>query len=621
MTETAEMRAGHALDHGFVLDGLTVLPQDGSVSGPAGQEKLDPKVMDVLVMLASHAGRVVLREDLLARLWPGAVVTDDVLSRCIYELRRQLSQAGGDEQLKALIETVPKRGYRLNGAISLLAPPPAVAAPPRGRRRLWLALAAIPAAALLWFGGRALLPPEAATASSIAILPFEDMSEAKDQGYLADGIADEIINRLMRTGGLPVIARSSSFAFRGTPVDVSQIARRLKVTHVLEGSVRKSGDRIRISAQLVAAADHALVWSETFDRELDDLFSVQDEIAASVVSALSTRLRAATAPPTQPVAHRAYEAFQKGELLYNRRGPGDIPRAAKYYQDAIAIEPGYVRAWASLAGAYSLMAYEGEIDPAIGLEKQGEAARKAIELDPNNALGYARLAQYSWDIGDRRTSYEIWDKALALRQEDPLILNFTAGLAMRAGEIDKAIDAQRRLISLDPLSAANTVNLGMYLLAQDRLEEAKGALREALVLNPDLGAGAHLAIARILVLQKRYDEAAREIAGLPEGPERDHGLALLAHAQGRTAEADAALARLVAQSTNLPEIRLAEVYAFRGMKEEAFAELASLQQAVDEDAPGMVSQIWSWQVELRVSPFLKLLHSDPRWAPLFDEHL
>ena len=141
-------------DTGFVLDGLTVMPQDGTVTGPAGQEKLDPRVMELLVMLASQAGRVVLREDLLAKLWPGAVVTDDALSRCIHELLRQLSQAGGDEQLRALIDNVPKRGYRLNGEIASLALPAAVAQPANARRRFWLALGAIPAAVILWVSNR-----------------------------------------------------------------------------------------------------------------------------------------------------------------------------------------------------------------------------------------------------------------------------------------------------------------------------------------------------------------------------------------------------------------------------------------------------------------------------------
>ena len=617
MTETAEIRAGSALDQGFVLDGLTIHPLDGAVTGPAGQEKLDPKVMDVLLMLATHAGRVVLREDLLARIWPGAVVTDDALSRCIYELRRQLSQAGGDEQLKALIETVPKRGYRLNGEIALLAPPAAAAAPAAGRRRFWLALAAIPVAALLWFGGRALLNPDAGAAYSIAILPFEDMSAAKDQGYLADGIAEEVLNRLTHSGDLRVIARRSSFSFRDSAVDVREIARRLNVSHVLEGSVRKSGDRIRITAQLIAAADNSHVWSETYDRKLGDLFAIQDEIAAAVATALSARL--AGTERAESVDHDAYEAFLKGESLYNRRAPGDVAQAARYYQQALAIEPGFARAWAALAGAYSLMAYEGDIATEAGRQKQGEAARKAVALDPDNAMSQARLAQYLWDSGDRKASYVAWHRALELGPDEPVVLAFAAGMAMRAGEVSKAVETQRRLVALDPVHAAYHVNLGMFLQATDRLEDAKAELREALVLNPSIGSGVALAIGRILVLQKRFDDAAAVFARLPEGAERDHGRALLAYATGDFAQADALLAHLVAESEQTPDIPLAEVYAFRDMKEAAFAELESIRKAVERDDPRMASQLWSWQVELRVSPFLRPLHADPRWAGLVFE--
>ena len=619
MTEAADNRAGDGLDQGFLLDGLTVSPPEGSVTGLAGQEKLDPKVMDVLVMLAEHAGRVVLREDLLAKLWPGAVVTDDALSRCIYELRRQLAQAGGDEQLKALIETVPKRGYRLNAEVAPLLAPEVAAPSQPSRIRLWLALAAIPVAALLWFGGRGLLAPDAVTAYSIAILPFEDMSASKDQGYLADGIAEEVLNRLTSAGNLRVIARRSSFSFRGAEADITDIARRLKVSHVLEGSVRRSGDRIRITAQLIAAADNSQVWSETYDRKLGDLFAIQDEIAASVASALSSRL--AGGDRAEPVAHDAYEAFLKGESLYNRRAPGDVAQAAKYYQDALVIEPGFARAWAALAGAYSLMAYEGDIATDYGRQKQGEAARKAVELDPNHAMSQARLAQFFWDSGDRRKSYEVWDRARALNPDEPTVLSFAAGLAMRAGDAEKAVETQRRLVARDPVHATYHVNLGMFLQAIDRLEDAKAELREALVLNPGIGAGVELAIGRILVLQKRYDDAAAVFARLPEGAERDYGQALLAYATGDLAQADALLARLVDESDQTPDIPLAEVYAFRGMTEAAFAELESIRGAVARDEPAMASQLWSWQVELRVSPFLRPLHADPRWAGLvFEPH-
>jgi TolB-like protein/DNA-binding winged helix-turn-helix (wHTH) protein/Tfp pilus assembly protein PilF len=614
MTETAENRADSALDQGFLLDGLTVLPLEGSVTGRAGREKLDPRVMDVLVMLASNAGRVVLREDLLAKLWPGAVVTDDVLSRCIYELRRQLSQAGGDEQLKALIDTVPKRGYRLNGTIALLAQPAAIAPPAGGRRRFWLALAALPVAALLWFGGRALLTPEAAAGYSIAILPFEDMSAARDQSYLADGIAEEVLNRLAHGGDLRVIARRSSFSFRDRAVDVRDIAQRLNVSHVLEGSVRKSGDRIRITAQLIAAADNSHVWSETYDRELGDLFAVQDEIAAAVATALRSRL--AGAERAAPVAHDSYEAFLKGESLYNRRAPGDVVQAARYYQDALKIEPSFARAWAALAGAYSLMAYEGDIEQDAGRRKQGDAARKAIELDPDNAMSQARLAQFLWDSGDRKASYDVWHRAQALGPDEPVVLAFAAGMAMRAGDVAKAVETQRRLVALDPVHAAYHVNLGMFLQATDRLEDAKTELREALVLNPSIGSGVALAIGRILVLQRRFDEASAAFARLPVGAERDHGQGLLAYATGDFAQADALLARLIAESEQTPDIPLAELYAFRGMTEAAFDELDSIRGAVKRDEPRMASQLWSWQVEVRVSPFLRPLHTDPRWAGL-----
>jgi TolB-like protein/DNA-binding winged helix-turn-helix (wHTH) protein len=633
MNEPAQTPPDHALELGFQLGELSIDPQDGQVSGRGGREKLDPKVMDVLVVLAQHAGHVVLREDLLSRLWPNTVVTDDVLSRCIYELRRQLSQAGGDEHLKALIETVPKRGYRLTVEVSPLpvqpeSEPLSAAPPPSRSHRRMLALGiTIPALVLVWLVvARPWIestvdpPPAAAVVSnSIAVLPFDDMSAGQDQRYLADGIPDEIISRLSRSGNLRVISRWSSFSFRDKPVDIREIAKQLAVSHVLEGSVRKSDDSIRITAQLVAADDNSQVWSETFDRTLDDLFATQDEIAAAVATALRVTL-GNTAPSSRvPIDHDAYEAFLHGELFYNRRGPGDIERAAKYYRDALAIEPDFARAWAALAGAYSLLAYEGEIDPQVGQEKQREAARKAVSLDPELAMGHARLAQYYFDIGDRKKAYGIFDQALALDPNDPVVSSFAAGIAMQDGNVKEAINRYQRIIVRDPRTASHRANLGMYLQAAGRFGEAEAELRRALELNPNFGGGVELAIVRQLILQRRFDDADAAIERLPEGELRDHGIALLAHARGRRDEADAALRHLVAQSTKDPDIRLAEVYAFRGMKEEAFRTLRGLKIAIDRDEAPLASQIWSWQLELRVSPFLKPLHADPRWTALLTE--
>lgn len=620
MNSQPESPADQPLERGFQLAGLTIDPLEGVVTGPGGRERLDPKVMDVLVMLAQHTGHVVLREHLLSRLWPNTIVTDDALSRCIYELRRQLSLAGGDERYKAMLQTVPKRGYRLNVGITPVPRTPEVRS---SARRKWpvaaLAAAVLIAAAAAWWLILGHRQGELPVAPSLAVLPFADMSSEQDQGHISDGISEEILNRLNQARTMRVIARTSSFSFKDESTSVPEIAAKLDVTHVLEGSVRRSGDRVRITARLVEAASNAQLWTGTYNRDLGDLFAVLDEIATSVATALRITLAGPPSRNSAPLSAEAHELFLQGEFFYNRRAPGDIERSVKYYQDALAIEPDYARPWAALAGAYSLLAYSGEMPRDVALAKQGEAARKAIELDPRLAVGYARLSQYYWDTGDRRRGYEIWDTARALDPDDPLILNFTAGLAMRAGDLQAGIEAQRRLVARDPQSASAHANLGMYLQAVEKFDEAKAELGRAQDRNPDFGWEMDLAIARILVLQGRLEEAGAAIADLPDGEPRDHGLTLLYHATRRKAEADAAMKRLAARSAEPVNIRLAESYAFRGMIDQAFRALDGFRQILESDEPSMASQIWSWQLEMRVSPFLKPLQADPRWQPLMVE--
>jgi TolB-like protein/DNA-binding winged helix-turn-helix (wHTH) protein/Flp pilus assembly protein TadD len=618
--------------HGFVLDALQVEPLAGLVSGPGGRERLDPKVMDVLVHMAEHAGQVVLREELLARLWPHVVVTDDALTRCFYELRRCLVHAGGDERYRALVETIPKRGYRLNGTVKPLkapvdAPDAAVAAVvPAGRRRGWLAagmagfaVAAIAAGVFLW---RAAEDPDATAAApalkSIAVLPFVDMSAGEAHGYLSDGMSEEILNRLSQSAHLRVISRTSSFALRDADLDVPQIADRLGVDYVLEGSVRRADDRFRITVQLIDAATNSHVWSRTYDRAFEDLFAAQDEIAVSVAAAVGAAVDGERPPRRVPASVEAYDRFLQGEFHYHRRLPDDIERAADYYRQAIALDPAYARAWAALAGAYSLLSGEKDEPETHALRQlQGEAAHKAVELNPELAIAQARLGQYYYHVQQHEKGDEHMRRAAELDPNDPLVLAFAASQAIWEDDFAEAARLWHEIVAKDPLSPMSRNNYAAHLHANGQLPEALAEYRRALELNPDAGLYVLAGTARVLIGLGRYDEAAPIIDRLPAGNTRDCVIALLHRAPSRRQEADAALRRLAAATRNLDdEVCLAEAYADRGLKDEAFDLLARRYQALESDRAARPRARWYFQNEIRRSPYFVGLRDDPRWAAL-----
>jgi TolB-like protein/DNA-binding winged helix-turn-helix (wHTH) protein/Tfp pilus assembly protein PilF len=607
---------------GFQLGTIAIDPRSGEASGPGGVHKLDPKVMDVLVLLVQRAGQVVPREDLFAQIWPNVVVTDEVLSRCIYDLRRQLSLAGASDEFRALIETLPKRGYRLNAEVTPVEPPAAVAATgPRWKRRAgWALAAALAAAGIAIVAGRFNV---SVPVKSIAVLPFEDMSESQDQAYLADGFAEEILDKLNQSTDLRVIARTSSFALRGQDLEVAEIARKLKVSHVLEGSVRRSGDDVRVTAQLIAAADSSHLWSSTFERRLGDLFAIQDEISTAVASSLRATLELDESKPRRVPSMEAYDLVKRGEYFYNRRTQGDIERAVGLFEEAVGVDPAYSRAWADLAGAYSMMAWR--VDPPSELlqAKQGDAARRAVELDPSLGLAHARLGQYYEEQGDPEASRRQYDLALKLDPEDPLILGYQAVDAIEAGDYDTAIDLQKRALLRDPLNTIVRQNLGYMLIADGRLDDALLSYRAMLEINPDVSADFQIEIPRILTLQGRLREAVTAAMRLPSGKYRDQAVALLHALPEHRAEADAALRRLetyvavppqdTPDHTVMDSVRLAEIYAHRGMDDRAFATLSAKLESLEPRSEGKL-YVWYLRYEAGIAPFLKPLHDDPRWS-------
>lgn len=452
--------------------------------------------------------------------------------------------------------------------------------------------------------------PAAANASSdksIAVLPFVDMSEKHDQEYFSDGLAEELLNVLAKVPDLQVTARTSSFSFKGTSDDIPTIAKKLGVAHVLEGSVRKAGKRLRITAQLVRADNGLHVWSETYDRSVDDVFKVQDEIARIVVEKLKGTLlgdvpAAATAGRTSnPEAHALYLQAQFSRQLDTDEG---IDAAIGLFQRALRIDPDYAQAWSSLSAVYSrqLSNYGTASDPRIGLARQ--AATRAIELDPGSGDARATLAFLSMMVDLDWLGAE---KMLARAREfDPSnrVVLFVSGTNARAlGEDAAAIAFFRQSIERDPVNLLTRRYYSRILLQANRVDDAEREIRRLLELSPTFPAAQYNL--GLVLLAKKEPAAAQAAFEKETSPIwRPNGIPLGLHAVGRDKEALAALAKLAAEPEGA-SFQLAENYAYLGKRDEAFRWLNT---SITERDPGL---LW-----MHGNPLLRSLEGDPRYAEI-----
>ena len=406
---------------------------------------------------------------------------------------------------------------------------------------------------------------------SIAVLPFADMSAGKDQEYFADGLSEELLNLLAKLPELRVIGRTSSFQFKGRNEDLRVIGEKLNVAHILEGSVRKSGEKVRISAQLIRAADGSHLWSQTYDRTLDDIFVVQDDIAGEVVKALKlTLLDSTSVTRSRPVDPEAYNLALQGRFFVERRGQKDLERAAELFRQSAERDPGYAPAWAGLSEAYIQQANTGLVQVADHFRRAREAAEKALALDPQLADAHLALGwihnryDFDWEAAD--SSFR---RALELEPGNAMALRRAGAQSLTLGRIKESIDLANKAIERDPLRPGSYVNLGLNLLADNRDAEAEAAFRKALELEPD-GVAFHQLLGLALLLQGKTDAALRE--GRQETDEvwRLLNLSLVFHALGRRGESDAALAALKGKFAEGAAYQIAEVHAFRGEADLAF---------------------------------------------------
>jgi TolB-like protein/DNA-binding winged helix-turn-helix (wHTH) protein/Flp pilus assembly protein TadD len=598
-----------------------------------------PKAFDVLAYLIEHAGRVVTQDEILEALWPETYVNPEVLRKYIMEVRKAL---GDRTDSPEFIETLPKRGYRFIAPVTdeSAAEPsdlpmslerqehategtvgPATAPSEQesssGKHRLWklaivLVLAVVAAAAiavdfrLKRNGVNALSSRDA----SIAVLPFADMSPAKDQEYFSDGLAEQLINDLARVSGLKVVGQSSAFQFKGKNEDLRDVGRKLGVANVLEGSVRREGDHVRITAELIKANDGFQLWSQTYDLEITDIFAVQDEIALAATEALQVKLLrgdgqafASTSRSTNP---EAYQAFLQAKYFIGRgAGKEDLGKALAYTDTAIRLDERYAPAWALRATVESRMAMVSLTDVTEGFRKARDDAERAIALDPASASAYLALAEtqifYDWDWDAANTCLT---KAAALEPGNAEAFQIHSRLPALLGNLDEAVKLGEQAVALDPLSTNSRLRLGYVLYVAGRYDEAQAELQKALDLNPQVPF-VHVDLGKVLIAEAKPQQALAEIEKEPSEWGKLTGQGLVYRALGREQDSNAALAGLIARHGTYAAYQVAQVYAFRGESDKSFE---WLQRAYNQRDAGLP--------EIKTDPLLKTLRHDPRYIEL-----
>jgi TolB-like protein/cytochrome c-type biogenesis protein CcmH/NrfG/alkylated DNA nucleotide flippase Atl1 len=435
---------------------------------------------------------------------------------------------------------------------------------------------------------------------SIAVLPFTDMSPGKDQEYFSDGISEELLNLLAKVPQLQVIARTSSFSFKGKQVGIPEIAKQLHVGRVLEGSVRKAGNKVRITAQLIDATTDTHLWSQTYDRTLDDVFAIQEEIAADVVQQLKIRLLAA-APKVRETRPEAYPLFLEAIQRARSRTGSAYAKSDSLLQQVLALDPAYAPAWAHLASNRVNEVSIGMVPREQGFRSAREAASKALEIDPEFARAHASLGSIAIFSGDLAGAAQHFERAIALDPTDLVVLGNSSAVLKSLGRLPEALAMDEAVVRRDPVNAVWLFNLGCAQNWAGQYDQAITSLRSVLSLSPEY-AGTHLVLGEALLHKGDPAAALAEIEKESSDPFRMIGLPMAYHALGRKAASDSTLAALTAQYGNDAPYDIAYVHAVRGESDRAFA---WLDRAAAVHDPSLTLVL--------VENLFDSLHSDPRW--------
>ncbi len=589
-------------------------PRSGELRRNGVRLKVQEQPYQVLLKLLEHPGEIVTREELRSTLWPVGTFVDfeTGLNTIIKRLRETL---GDSAENPRFVETVPRRGYRFIGmpGVRTAVAPAAVKA--RSRRAIPMTGVAIVLVLALLFTlnkgrwrerllGRASPWP----IESIAVLPLANLSGDPAQEYFADGMTEEVIAELSKIGALRVISRTSIMHYKSTSKTVPEIARELKVDAVVEGSVVRSGDRVRVTAQLIYAPTDKHLWTESYDRQLKDALALQAEVARDIASGIRIRItpheqaQLRSVPSVNPETH---EAYLRGRYYWNKRTAQDLKRAIEYYQQAIQIDPAYAPPYLGLADCYRLLPLYGSLRPKEAYPKAMAAVMRALDLDNTLPAAHAELGEvkfmFEWDWSGPEQHFK---RAIELDPNSVEILTGYSQYLILTGRFDEGLDARKRAIELDPLAPMSSLDLdlGWAYFNTRRYDEGIAHLRKVLELDPSFR-DAHSALAFNYAGKRMYREALAECekAGNPSVCGWVYAVS------GRRTQALQIVEKFKESSRRgyVDAIWIVATYAALGQKDQA---LESLEKNYEERALGMVF--------LKVAPDFDSLRSDPRFQDL-----
>jgi len=586
--------------------------------------KLEKIPMELLILLVSRKGELVSRDEIIEKLWGKDVFVET--EHGINTAIRKIRQALNEDPENSCIKTVVGKGYRFSAPISVREEEEVpgevaeteVVIPSPPMRRLWIPLVAGVAIFAIGlainvagFRDRLLGRRTPAQINSLAVIPLENLSGDKNEDYFADGMTDELITDLAKNSNLRVISRTSVMRYKNTRKSLPEIGRELGVDAIIEGTAQRSGNRVKVRAQLIRAADDRHLWADTFERDMPDVLALQSEVASSIARQVQMNLLAGRPPANRTINPAAYEAYLRGRYAWNRRSEANLQEGIQHFQQAIALEPSYAEAYSGMADSYAALGYLSYLPPKEAFSQARAAAEKAISLDPSLAEAHASLAYvhfyFEWNWAAAEAEFR---KAIELNPNYATAHDYYSYFLLAMRRYDEARHEIDRALQLDPLSLPINTDVAFQMFYRGRYDDAIVQLKKALEMNPKYPLG-HLWLGRCYQMKGMYDDSLREYKAtdeaLPNWAVTIAGIGNLQAIAGKHEDALHTIERLdsLAKNKYVTPYGYALVYAGMKDKDKAFR---YLNRAYDDRS--------NWLVWLRFDPRWEPIHSDPRFADL-----